>query len=147
LIDAVRMYRERIGAVVISTVISIGVHLCSVGCYYLLGKSIPGLGPTLAEHCVIVPLAMVIGAIPLTPAGAGTLEAAVEEMFRVLPSETIAPGRGLLVSLGYRIITIAIAMVGVVIYFFCRREVAAALHDTAASADPAEAEAAEPTAG
>ena len=129
LIEAVRTYRERIGVVVAAGALSVVIHVLSVVGYYLLGRSLPGVSPTLSEHYVIVPLAMVVGAIPITPAGLGTFEWTVDYLFRTLSSRHVDAGRGLLISLIYRLITIAIAMIGVVVYCFCRKEVAAALRD------------------
>ena len=129
LLDAVRMYREQMPTIYLSLLISFGVHCCSVGCYYLLGKSFPGASPSLGEHFVIVPLAMVVGALPITPNGLGTFELAVETLFPMMSTEHVAGERGLIVSLFYRLITIGIALIGVVLYFVSRRDVAAALHD------------------
>jgi len=127
LIDAVRLYRERIGYVVVSLAISLGVHICSVACFYLLGKAIPGVDPTPGELFVIVPLAMVIGAFVPTPGSVGALEAAVELLYVNLAG--VAEGRGLMITLLFRLVTIAIALIGLVIYRYSRREVDAALHD------------------
>jgi hypothetical protein len=44
------------------------------------------------------------------------------------------PSAGLLVSLAYRLITVLIAMVGVVIYLSNRSELAEVLHETEAEA-------------
>ncbi|MBL9080690.1 MAG: flippase-like domain-containing protein [Planctomycetales bacterium] len=129
LIDAVRMYRERLPVIFWSLLISVGVHVCAVGCYYALGASFPGDSPTIGEHFVIVPLALVVGALPITPNGLGTFELAVEKLFPIVSSAAVPGSRGLIVSLIYRVLTILVALVGVVIYFFSRREVTAALHD------------------
>jgi glycosyltransferase 2 family protein len=127
LIDAVRLYRERIGYVVVSLVISLGVHICSVACFYVLGKAMPGIDPTPSELFVIVPLAMMIGAFVPTPGSVGALEAAVELLYVNLGGA--GEGRGLMITLLYRLVTIAIALIGLVIYRYSRREVDAALHE------------------
>jgi len=127
LIDAVRLYRERIGYVVVSLVISLGVHICSVACFYLLGQAMPGNNPTPSELFVIIPLALVIGAVAPTPGSVGAFEAAVEYLYIELAGADA--GRGLMITLLYRVVTIAIALVGLVVYQYSRREVNAALHD------------------
>jgi uncharacterized protein (TIRG00374 family) len=126
LIDAVRLYKERVGYVVASLLISLIVHLCSIACFYLLGRAISGPDPTPSELFVIVPLAMVISAFVPTPGGIGALEGSVEFLYSQLAN---IEGEGLLVALLYRIVTIVIALVGLVIYRYSRREVDAALHD------------------
>jgi uncharacterized protein (TIRG00374 family) len=135
LIDAVRLYKERIGYVIASLGISLVVHACSIACFYLLGRAIPGPDPTPSELFVIVPLAMVISAFVPTPGGIGALEGAVEFLYSQLAN---IHSEGLLVALLYRIVTIGIALIGLVIYRYSRREVDAALHD-AEEAEPAQA--------
>lgn len=139
LIDAVRMYRARVGYVITGLLLSIVVHILSVFGFYLLGTSLPGASPTLSEHYVIVPLAMVVGAVPITPAGLGTFDFAMDELSQLLSSQPVEPKRGFLISLIYRIITIGIAMIGVVVYFLCRKEVQAALHDVEKTEEAADA--------
>ena len=53
----------------------------------------------------------------------------------MMSTEHVAGERGLIVSLIYRLITIGIALVGVVLYFISRRDVAAALHEAEAEED------------
>jgi uncharacterized membrane protein YbhN (UPF0104 family) len=129
LLDAVRMYRARLGSVAMSLVYSVGVHLLTVFGFYVLGMAIPGSSPTLAEHFVIVPLAMVVSAVPVTPGGLGTFELSLEKLFPTMSAAVINPGRGLLVALVYRIITIVTAMVGFGFYLASRREVSDVMHE------------------
>jgi uncharacterized membrane protein YbhN (UPF0104 family) len=72
---------------------------------------------------------MATGAIPLAPNGLGTFELVVKMLYQYLPSGTAAAASaGLLVALGYRLITVLIAMVGAGIYLVSRREMSAVLH-------------------
>ena len=59
----------------------------------------------------------------------GMLDQAVEALFPMMSTEKVLASRGLIVSLIFRLITIGIALVGVVLYFVSRRDVAAALHE------------------
>ena len=135
LLEAVRMYRERLGTIGLTLLMSIGLHILSVFGFAMLGKSIVGASPAMSEQFVIVPLAMFAGALPITPNGLGTFEAAIEYLYPRMSAEHVPAARGLLVSLMYRLVTIGIALVGVVIYFFSRREVSATLHDAEEPAD------------
>jgi uncharacterized protein (TIRG00374 family) len=137
LLEAVRLYRERLGTIFATLLISVGIHVLSVSGFALLGHSIEGASPTLSEQFVIVPLAMFAGALPITPNGLGTFEVTIEYLYPMMSKAHIAGERGLVVSLIYRLVTIGIALVGVVIYFFSRREVSATLHDAEESADDA----------
>jgi uncharacterized membrane protein YbhN (UPF0104 family) len=132
LLDAVRMYRARLGSVALALGYSMVVHLLTVMGFYLLGLAIPGNSPTLGEHFVIVPLAMVVSAVPITPGGLGTFEFAVEKLFPTMSTVAVAAGRGLLIALVYRLITIGTALVGVGFYVAFRSEVSAVMHEAEA---------------
>lgn len=147
LIEAIRLYREQMPVLAGAFAVSILVHLLAVGAFYSLGRALPGDSPSLAEHFVIMPLAMVVGALPITPNGLGTFEVAVEQLFPILSAAKVPGSRGVIVSLIYRIISIAIAMVGVVLYFAARRDVAAALHEAEESEEMEAGEEGESLAG
>jgi uncharacterized membrane protein YbhN (UPF0104 family) len=129
LLEAVRMYRERLGSVVLSLVYSVGVHLLTVTGFFTLGHAIPGKSPTLGEHFVIVPLAMVVSAVPITPGGLGTFELSIDKLFPTMSTTGVEPGRGLLIALVYRLMTIAVALVGVGVYIAFRREISEVVHE------------------
>lgn len=135
LLEAVRLYRERLGTIVAAVLLSFVIHMVSVSGFAMLGNSMVGESPTLGEQFVIVPLAMFAGALPITPNGLGTFEASIEYLYPNMSKAHVPAARGLLVSLIYRLVTIGIALVGVVIYFFSRREVSATLHDAEEPAD------------
>ena len=85
--------------------------------------------PSVVEHLVIVPMAMITGVLPLAPNGLGTFEALVEFMYRQLMGASAIEGAGFIACLGYRLITVLIAVVGAVIYFLNRGEVTEAYHE------------------
>jgi uncharacterized protein (TIRG00374 family) len=120
LLIAVGIYRRKLGVLAIVGMLSVGIHILLATSLYLVAVSIFDQHPTLAEHFIIVPLACVAGALPLTPAGLGTFEAAMSLLYRLLPAES--GGDGFIVALGYRLITIAIAVIGVAYYWASRRE-------------------------
>ena len=71
---------------------------------------------------IIVPLSNVAGAVPFMPGGFGTFELAMEELYFYVPERGLHKV-GVLVALSYRIVTVAIAAIGVVFYWTSRREV------------------------
>jgi len=110
LLEAVGMYRARPGVILLAVLASLVIHtglIVTVLCVaHGLTCALPGVG----AHFVLVPLAMVAGAIPATPNGLGTFEAAMEFMYRLLSSGiSVADGTGTIVALGYRLTTIAVA--------------------------------------
>jgi len=134
LILAVRMYRQRKWILALTGVMSLGVHsLLALAVYSTAIGLFTGTqtlaAPSPAEHFVIVPLASLCGALPISPAGLGTFELAIETLYRVIPAEDVRPGQGLVMALAYRIIQIAIVMIGVVYYWTSRQEVSRVIHE------------------
>lgn len=124
LILAVRIYRTRAGVLTAAGILSLVVHACnSVGIYLAARGTLPR-APSLADHLVAVPLAMVTGVLPLPVGGLGAFEGVLEFMYRHIPSGLQAiKGSGLLAAFAYRLITVVIAAVGMVYYLAGRREV------------------------
>lgn len=116
-IGAIRMYQQQRLVLLLILGMSMVVHGMLAVSMYLLALGLYGSAPTLADHLVIVPLSCVAGALPLTPAGLGSFEIAVEQLYRYVPIGGPGPVSGVLVALAYRISTIAIAAVGVVYYW------------------------------
>jgi hypothetical protein len=91
----------------------------------------------LAAHFVVVPLAMATGALPLAPNGLGTFEFTVEFLYRQVPGGmAVGASDGFLVALGYRLITVLIALVGALIHLASRKEVSEVLHEAEDASKP-----------
>jgi uncharacterized protein (TIRG00374 family) len=127
LLLVVRVYREKQGTLALIVGMSLGVHALLPLALYLAAVSIFDHAPTLAEHYVIVPMSVVAGALPFTPAGLGTFELAMESLYTLVPAE--ASGDGIILALIYRMMTILVAAIGVVYYWSSRREVAQLLQE------------------
>ncbi|MEO8497943.1 MAG: lysylphosphatidylglycerol synthase transmembrane domain-containing protein [Planctomycetota bacterium] len=123
LIESVRMFRNRYDVMALILLMSMGVHALLAFSIFLIARGLFGQTPTLAEHMVIVPLSNVAGGIPFMPGGLGTFEFAMKELYIYVPANGPGEVIGVLVALSYRIVTIAIATVGVVYYWTSRREV------------------------
>jgi glycosyltransferase 2 family protein len=128
LINAVRMYRTQPGVLILSSVISVGVHcLFAAGCY-LIACGLPGNHLSLANHFVVMPLSAATQVIPLP---LGPFEAVLDCLYTHVPvaGPSIGVGQGLVVALVYRLITLLIAALGVFYYFGNRREMAEVMHE------------------
>ena len=77
---------------------------------------------------VISPIACVAGAIPLTPGGLGTYEAAMFYLYNLVSPEN-EQGRGIFISFVFRIGTIIVAGIGMVFYWLHHREVMQVVHE------------------
>lgn len=125
LIVAVRIYRTRLGVLTTAGMLSLVVHACNSLGIYLAARGILPEAPSLAEHFVAVPLAMVTGVLPLPVGGLGAFEGVLEFMYRHIPTGiAVVKGRGLLAAFAYRLLTVAIAAVGMGYYLADRRELA-----------------------
>jgi hypothetical protein len=124
LLNTVHIYRGKKGMLAAAFAVSVLMALSSVTTFYLISRGLGIPGPPWSEHVVIVPMAGVAGAIPLTPSGLGTMEFAVEELYRAMPGgANVVKGDGTLVALGRRVTDIAVALIGLAFYFGHRREV------------------------
>ena len=116
LIHAVRMYRRRLGVLVGTIVMSMGVHACSAVGLYLIGRGLFDQVPSLGVNLVVVPLALLAGVLPLPFMGLGAFEAALAFLFENIPSNVqLLKSQTLLIAFGYRVNTILIA-IGAIIY-------------------------------
>jgi uncharacterized membrane protein YbhN (UPF0104 family) len=110
-------------------------HVSLVLAMWLIGQGLPVAAPTLAATFLIGPLSLCAGAIPLTPAGLGTFEAAMNQLYTAVGSRT---GDGLLVAICYRAMTYVVAGIGAAYYVSARKKVREVLEEAEAEADAAE---------
>jgi uncharacterized membrane protein YbhN (UPF0104 family) len=128
LIDALRMYRRQPVLLLVAMLMSLLTHTFFVFSIYLIARGLPGDEPNLGTHFVIVPIANVAGVIPL-PGGMGPFEYTLDLLYRGVSSVQVAPRQGFVIALAFRVITLLIALVGVVYYLTSRREVSELLHE------------------
>lgn len=128
LTDATRMYRSRPGVLTVAAIMSMGVHsLFAIGIYFI-ARGLPGNFHSLGAHFVISPLSAATGVLPLP---FGPFEFVLDFLYVQVPivGATIPKGQGLVVALGYRIITLLIAVIGVCYYLGSRQEVARSIRE------------------
>jgi uncharacterized membrane protein YbhN (UPF0104 family) len=121
LLTAVRTYRNQKQMLTRACIMSFFVDLLYVMSVYLVASGLPVKAPTFFEHMVIVPVASLAGAIPITPAGLGTLELAMDKLYTAMHG--VDDGVGTIVTLAHRLTMVAVAIVGLIYYFAYRDEV------------------------
>ncbi len=117
-----RMFHSHPIAFGASIVMSLGVQSMIVISMYLIARGLYTDPPTLAEHFVIVPVAMVASAIPITPAGIGLLEASMDSMYAIVPAVP-TEASGTLVALVFEIVKVVMAVLGTLFYWTASKEV------------------------
>ncbi len=124
LFGTVRAFRDEKRLLAAAAVVSVAANLTYITSFFLVASGLPMRHPTWAEHLVVVPVASLVGAIPATPAGLGTMELAVNELYLTMPGATgVRPGEGAVVTLAHRVTMMAVALVGLVYYLGHRAEV------------------------
>lgn len=123
LITELRMYQTNVPTLIASGLMTVGVHLLFILGIYLTARGLYGYHVVrLAMQFVIVPLTSSTAVIPLPM---GPFEVVLDFLY----GRFGLPHQGLIVALGYRIISVLIAFVGVCYYLGSRQEVAAVMHE------------------
>lgn len=107
-------------------VLGIATHLMLVMSFDLVARGLPLEPPTLAQHFCIVPLAETAGAVPLTPGGLGTTEAALAGLYAAIGAD---PNSGVIVALGQRLVMLTAGIVAIGYYLTQRRSLNAAMDE------------------
>jgi len=117
--EAVVVYRGRPGVILASFGLSAMVNFCFLLSMFSLAKGLTGGHPTLPEHLIIEPLAMVSNAAPL-PGGIGGLEFAMKFLYLAFNSVN-----GVIVGFAFRVVFLLVSAIGAFFWFTNRKAVAA----------------------
>lgn len=121
LTEVALMYRSRPGAVALGFLLSVGVNLCFIGSIYSMAVGIADNFPSLGNHFVIEPIAMVANAVPL-PGGMGGMEWAMKLLY-----QSFGAASGVLVAFAFRFALLFVTGIGTIFWFLNRNMVTAAL--------------------
>jgi uncharacterized membrane protein YbhN (UPF0104 family) len=126
LIDAVAIYRCRLGYIFASVGLGVTTHCLLILAFWCISRGLPVYEPTLFQNASIVPPSLLAGALPLTPGGLGTMEGAVEFFYVILGAQQ---GDGTIVALAYRAMTYVVAAVGAGYYLTARKKIDTMIHE------------------
>jgi hypothetical protein len=134
LVAAMRIYRRKPGVMAGSLVASLVAQSLIPVAYYLVAVGLLDQHPSLTSHFVIVPLVTVFSVLPMPAAGLGAIEWVMDYLYLhvTFAIESISLPKknlGVMVSLGYRVVSLVVALVGVCYYMAARREVAEVMHE------------------
>ncbi len=117
-----RMFHSHPVAFAASVLMSLTVHAMLVISLFLIARGLYTTPPTLGDHFVIMPIGLLASALPITPAGVGVFEAAIESLYVMVPAIPTGAS-GTLVALVFQIVKVVLAIVGTVFYWTANEEV------------------------
>ena len=115
---AIGLYRDRLAVIAAAFALSVGVNLCFVASIFALANGLTTGNPSIGEHFVIEPIAMVSNAAPL-PGGIGGMEFAMKYLYLAFGSEN-----GVIVGFAFRFALLLVSAIGAIVWFFNRDQVA-----------------------
>jgi glycosyltransferase 2 family protein len=98
--------------------LALATHGLLVSAFWCVGRGLPIVGPTFPQNTTIVPLALVAGAMPLTPGGLGLMESGLAQLFVAID---LQESDGAMVALAYRALTYVVAAIGACYYLSAKR--------------------------
>ena len=108
--DAAALYSQRKNVILTAFALSIVTNTIFGITIFLVGHAITQAPPSLADHFVIAPIAMVANSIPL-PGGVGGMEAALAYLYGCFGSEG-----GFMVAIGYRLCILWVSLIGWIVW-------------------------------
>jgi hypothetical protein len=129
MILAVRTYRMRIPVLCGCALATVAVHSLFVLVVYWICAALYSPHPTLGTHFVVTPVSSATAVIPIS---LGPFEFVLDALYAAIPlpdGGRMAHGQGFVVALGYRVLTVVIAAIGLFYYLGSRREVTEVMHE------------------
>jgi len=126
---AIRVYRTKIPVLCACALATVAVHALFVLVAYCTCAALFDSHPTLGTHFFVMPVSSATSVIPLA---LGPFEFVLDKLYAAIPlpdGSFMVAGQGLVVALGYRVITVLLAAVGLFYYLVSRREVADVMHE------------------
>lgn len=122
-------YRQRLRALAQALCATLLLLCLNATGYTLLAIGLPGAGPTLIEHCLIVPLASLSGLVPLPADALGVLDLAVSHLYEHVTAGRVTAGAGMLAVMAYRCVGLTLTALGLVYFSAAPGGVRQALRD------------------
>lgn len=119
MLSAVTVYRRQRAQLFCAILNSMSVNALLTISIFAVAQGVSDNHPSLAQHLVISPIVMVANAAPL-PGGLGGMEISLDLLYKALSTSAVPCEHGFIVALGFRVILLLIAAIGVPLYFVHR---------------------------
>jgi hypothetical protein len=129
IILAMRTYRTQIPVLCGCALATVAVHSLFVLGVFCICAALYSPHHTLGTHFVVTPVSTATAVIPIS---LGPFEFVLDALYAAIPlpdGTRMAHGQGFVVALGYRVITVFIAAIGLFYYLGSRREVTEVMHE------------------
>ena len=120
---ALLLYRENRKSFFLALASGMLSHCLLGAAAYFAAASIFSNAPTFAEQVVTWNIAGSVSALPLSPGGLGTMEATYSYLYKNVPTGGRPLEHGFTVAILLRVVYVIVAAIGVVVYWFSRREI------------------------
>lgn len=111
-------FRQRRGHLLAAFGLGLTTHCMLITAFWCVSRGLPIHGPSFQENASIVPLALVAGALPLTPGGLGLTETGLAKLYEAIQ---LHESDGAMVALCYRALTYVVAAVGGCYYLSAKK--------------------------
>ncbi len=128
---ALHLYRSHKSYFMVALASGLVSHCLLAASAYFAATAIYANAPSFSEQLIIWNIAGAIATLPVSPGGLGTLEAAYSALYEFVPIGGRPLADGLTVAILLRVISVVVAAIGVVIYWFSRREMQDVMHAAA----------------
>ncbi len=109
-------YADRPRVPFVAYLLSLAVLAVNVTGFFYLARGLATVAPEFSQQVVVVPFALLVGVLPLPADALGALDLAMNELYRVVAADASAAGLGLLVVMAYRLLNVALCLVGAYLY-------------------------------
>lgn len=137
LAEGIACYRDSPRVVVAAVLQSMATQSMLAGVVWMVGHGLRAATPSWTTQCVVVPLANLSTTIPLPGGGLGAFEWVLARLYTEIPSSPqLLFNEGFLLAVGYRVVTLIVALVGLGFYLSGEKQHPARI-DHADGPDPA----------
>ena len=120
---ALLLYRENRSSFFLALASGFASHCLLATAAYFAAASIYPDHATFPDQVVTWNIAGAVSALPLSPGGLGTMEAAYASLYTSVPAGGRPLEHGFTVAIILRVVYVIVAAIGVVVYWFSRREI------------------------
>lgn len=119
LLDAGRLYQGRPGAIATALVLTLAVHLSGALSIHFVAEGLPS---EVARPGLVADITVYILTSPLNALPMGPFDLTFDALYRGVSSPEMPPSHGFVIVLAWRLVGAAVAIIGLVLFLYGRKE-------------------------